>query len=349
MAGKDEAAKNAQLPQKLTGPQKAALFILSLGEEQAVQVLSRMSAREIRVLARSIEDLRAADPRLIEKVQEDFLMFAATSGVALAAKSAFIKVANKALGEKAADVLSCLDDEEDGEGSNQGFDAVSEVDERTLATLLQDEQPQTIALILAHTTPDKAARVLAKLGEARQVEVVRRMATLEPVSADIVGEVADTLMEQLAALGDEAHPTEVGGLKVAADMVNQLPKGDEKAILDKLDEDEPDLAEQIRQLKFTFDDLASVDDRGIQTLLREVDTDTLLLALKTASDEMKEKIFKNMSKRAAQMLQEDLESMGPTRLSDVQQAQQAILRAARSLEEAGQIVLATGSGDGELV
>ncbi|NOZ87029.1 MAG: flagellar motor switch protein FliG [Deltaproteobacteria bacterium] len=293
---------------KLSGPQRAALFLLSLGEEQAVEVLKRMSSREIRDLAKSVESLRVVEPSVIKKVQGEFLDFVGTSGLALLARSTFLKMADKALGEKASDVLGCLDEASPSDRECNGFEVVSEIDDKTLATLIRTEQPQTIALILAHTTPEKAARILAELEEDTQVEVVRRMALLEPISMEVVGEVADTLIQQITALGNGARPMEVGGLKVTADVVNQMPKIEEKVILDRLEEDEPDLAEQIRQLKFTFDDLTSVDDRGIQTLLREVDTDTLLLALKTASDEMKEKIFKNMSKRAAEMLKEDLEA-----------------------------------------
>lgn len=232
--------------------------------------------------------------------------------------------------------------------ANRSLEALEVVDAKSLANFLINEHPQTIAVILSHLEPEKKGEVLKRLPEALQAEAVLRMANLEYVDPALIAEINAVLKEELATMGT-VEQAALGGVQPVAEMLNVMDKNTETAIMSRLEEKDPILAEEIRKLMFVFEDIIKIDDRGIQTLLKEVPNDRLLLALKTANDEIKEKIFKNLSQRAAQLLKEDLESMGPAKLSDVEAAQQEIVNAARRLEQEGKIIIARGGSEDALV
>ena len=222
------------------------------------------------------------------------------------------------------------------------------VDAKSLANFLVNEHPQTIAVILAHLEPEKKCEVLKRMPESLQAEAVLRMANLDYISPELIEEVDKVLRQELATMGS-VEQSQLGGVQPVAEMLNVMDKNTETAIMSRLEEKDPILAEEIRKLMFVFEDIIKIDDRGIQALLKEIPNEKLLLALKTANEDIKEKIFKNMSSRASTLIQEDLQSMGPSKLSDVEGAQQEIVNMARKLEAEGKILIARGGAEDALV
>jgi flagellar motor switch protein FliG len=222
------------------------------------------------------------------------------------------------------------------------------VDAKSLANFLIHEHPQTVSVILAHLEPEKKGEVLKRLPETLQAEVVLRMANLDHVAPELISEVDRVLKEELANLGT-VEQAALGGVQPVAEMLNVMDKNTEKTIMSRIEEKDPILAEEIRKLMFVFEDVIKIDDKGIQALLKEVPNDKLLLALKTANEDIKNKFFKNLSQRAAQMLRDDLTNMGPSRLSDVEGAQVEIVNVARRLESEGKILIARGGSEDALV
>ena len=233
------------------------------------------------------------------------------------------------------------------EGSRT-LEALELVDPRTLANFLVNEHPQTIALIMAHLEPAKKTEVLKRLPEGVQTEVVLRIASLDFISPNLIAQVDEVLKQELATLGS-IDTQQLGGVSPIAEMLNVMDKNSEQNIMARVEEKDPQLAEEIRKLVFVFEDIIYIDDRGMQSLLKEVDSSKLTLALKTAPDEIKDKIFRNMSSRAAEMLRDDLESKGPVKLSEVEAEQKEILKIVRKLADEGQIVIASKGGDEGLV
>lgn len=232
--------------------------------------------------------------------------------------------------------------------SSRTLESLEVVDAKSLANFLINEHPQTVSVILAHLEPEKKGEVLKRLPEALQAEVVLRMANLDHVAPELIAEVDRVLKEELANLGT-VEQAALGGVQPVAEMLNVMDKNTEKAIMSRIEEKDPILAEEIRKLMFVFEDIVKIDDKGIQTLLKEVPNDKLLLALKTANEEIKNKIFKNLSQRAATLLRDDLSNMGPSRLSDVEGAQQEVVNVARRLESEGKILIARGGSEDALV
>ena len=230
-------------------------------------------------------------------------------------------------------------------GTANTLESLELVDTRTLANFLINEHPQTIALIIAHLTTERKVEVLKKLPEGLQAEVVLRVANLDFVSPELIAQLDDVLKTELSTLGS-IDTQQLGGVEPIADMLNMMDKNSEKNVMARVEEKDPELAEEIRKLMFVFEDLVFVDDKGIQELLKVVDNQKLTLALKTAPEEIKSKLFGNMSNRAATLLQEDLEALGPTKLSDVEKAQQEIVQQVKDLEGKGKAVISRG-GDGE--
>jgi flagellar motor switch protein FliG len=228
------------------------------------------------------------------------------------------------------------------------FSFLQKAESENLLTFIQDEHPQTIALILAHLPKQKASEILVGLPSQKQIEVVKRVATMEQTSPDVIREVERGLEHRLSDIVSQTFE-KAGGVDTVAEMLNLADRSTEKGIMEGLEAEDPDLVEQIRRLMFVFEDILLVNDKGIQTVLKEVDNDELALALKTASQELKDKIFKNMSERAAQLIQEDMQYMGPVRVSDVEAAQQKIVDVVRRLEDAGEIVIAGRGGEKEMV
>jgi flagellar motor switch protein FliG len=233
-------------------------------------------------------------------------------------------------------------------GASNTLESLELVDTRTLANFLINEHPQTISLIIAHLKPEKKVEVIRKIPEHLQSEIVLRIANLDYVSPELISQLDDVLKSELSTLGS-IDTNQIGGVEPIADMLNLMDKSNEKNIMNKVEDKDPELAEEIRKLMFVFEDLVFVDDKGIQNLLKEVDQTKLVIALKTAPEEIKAKLFKNMSGRAAQLLQEDLDSLGPTKLSDVEKAQNEIVQKAKDLEASGKAFISRGKEGDALV
>lgn len=332
--------------EKINGPQKAAMFLLSLGEELTSQVIKQLNEQEIKKLGSTISQINYIGPKTLESIFSEFNeLITVDRPILIGPEGAnrFLKnVVTKAIpGEKAKNLI----DEIEEQGKWNLFQKIKKYDSKTLANFIRNEHPQTIAIILSHLESGQAAGILAELSIHLQTEVIYRMAELENVAPEIVEEIDQALQEEVAAV-KSFEGQRVGGVRSVAEILNQMDSAVEGNILKGIEEYRQGLADEIRQLMFVFEDLLNVDDRGIMAILKEVNNEELLLAMKTASDELKEKIFKNMSERASQMMKEDLEVMGPVRLKDVEVAQQSIIKIAKKLEGEGKLVLA-GKGSDE--
>lgn len=331
----------------LKGFDKAAILINYLGKDAIKVLLRRMEDGDIRKLISVMGKYRVVPVHVTKRVLEEFYEMISESDEYIFSE----EMTNKdtivdALGEeRARGILGGLNIVS---GSSRSLESLEMVDAKSLANFLVNEHPQTVAVILSHLEPEKKGEVLKRLPDAIQAEVVLRMANLEFVDPDLVAEIDKVLKNQLAntAVVDQSS---LGGVQPVAEMLNVMDKNTESSIMARLEEKDPLLAEEIRKLMFVFDDIVKIDDRGIQALLKEVANDKLLLALKTASEDIRAKIFKNISARAAEMLREDLSNMGPSRLSDVEGAQQEIVNAARRLEAEGKILIARGGSEDAMV
>uniref|UniRef100_A0A7C3SK04 Flagellar motor switch protein FliG n=1 Tax=Desulfobacca acetoxidans TaxID=60893 RepID=A0A7C3SK04_9BACT len=338
------AERMAANEQRLTGLDKAALLLLSLGEEQAGEILKRLDDKEVQLLGQKISRLEIVPTKQVAAILEEFArMMAAPEALVVKGDQFFKNTISRTLDAKRQESLL---DKMDLEQSPEFFQRIKKLDSRTVASFLRNEHPQTIALVLAHLERNQAGAVLSQFPENLQVEVVRRIARLDQVSPAVIEEIDNALREEIT-LVEEVGGRLVGGPQSVAEILNQMERNLETAILRRLEEeDQEELAEEIRRYLFTFEDLLGVEDRGIMALLKEINTQELALALKAASDELKMKFFKNMSSRAAEMLREELEIMGPVRLKEVEAAQQKIIQRAKRLESEGQLVMAgKGSED----
>ncbi len=331
---------------KLTGLQKAAIVLASMGEQFTAEIFKQLDKEEIKRVGMAMTNLEAVEPELQEALLKEFLEdLKSEIGPVISGDMTARRALALALGEEAA---SGLLEELDKAKEPVPFERVKHVDSRTLAGFIKSEHPQTIAVILAHLPPSKAAEVLSEFPENLKYDVVLRISNLDVIPPGIVEEIDAVLnREILSTEGSEAK--RLGGVEAVAELLNNVDKATEEQIFGRLEEDDPELADQIRQLMFVFEDLINVDDRGIRELLKEVRNEDLTLALKTASEELKQKILGNVSERAAAMILEDLEVMGPVRLSEVEQAQQKIIQVARRLEKEGKIVIGGKGGEDVLV
>lgn len=327
----------------MSGPEKAALFLLGVGEELASQIVRQLEEDEVKKLGSFMVKLPPVSPKVLEAIFSEFHE-RVTSGQPLQIPQEggpqYIRsLLSKALeGEKAQTLLQEIEEE----GKVNLFQRVKKLHPRALANFLRNEHPQTIAIILAHLDTQQTAQTLAELPTSLQTEVVYRMTELGTVAPAILEELDETLQKELAN-AEGAESRQVGGIRTVAEILNQMDSAMESAILKGIEEQKQGLADEIRQLMFVFEDFLNVDDRGLMAVLKEVNSETLRVALKTASDALKEKIFRNMSERAAQMMKEDMEVMGPVRLKDVEAAQQTIIRIAKKLESEGKLIL-SGKG-----
>jgi flagellar motor switch protein FliG len=321
---------------------KAALVMLALGEDIVSDIFAKLTKEEIYALNRGMHALSQVRENRQQEVLLEFYELCKTSNpYLLGAGNQFIRkmVERSMTDEEGRQLLSDL-----GTDKYNQLQQINSVDPRTLANSIRKEHPQTIALILAHIDTSKGAKVLAQLPVEVQVEVCMRMASLDSVSPQTLRDVEEALMSEMKGLiisGGE----ETSGVELVAEILNNIEKVHEDRIFDQLTEIDPELAEEIRNHMFTFDDLIHIDDRGMQTLLKEVDNQALILSLKTASEEVKQKFFNNMSARGAELIKEDLEVMGAVRLSEVEAAQTQIVQKALQLEAEGKIIIATGSDD----
>ena len=331
--------------EELSGIERSAILLNMLGNRVTAEIFKHLRDNDVKRLVTVMGSVSKVPINIVKQVLDDFyveiseeeqLIFGHASGKDFILETLGEERAKTVLGQMAV------------VGGSRSLEALELVDPRTLANFLVNEHPQTTAVVLAHLSSDKKCEVLKKLPEPVQTEVVLRIANLDFISPSLLSQVDEILKQELATLGS-IDTQQLGGVPPIAEMLNIMDKTTEQGIMARVEERDPQLAEEIRRLMFVFEDISLVDDRGMQTLLKEVPNDKLTVALKTAPEEIKEKVFKNISKRAADLLREDLNAMPPVRLSDVEAAQQEIVNVAKRLEAEGKIVISRGGGEDALV
>ena len=337
--------KKSKSLKEVTGRAKAAIFLVTLGSEISAEIFKHLREDEIETLTFEIARLESVDAEQKDAILMEFqeLMmasdFISTGGIDYARE-----LLEKALGsQKAIDIINRLT----SSLQVRPFDFIRRTDPAHLLNFIQQEHPQTIALILAYLEPNKASIILQSLPHEIQSDVARRIATMDRTSPEVLREVERVLEKKLSTLSSEDY-TAAGGVESIVEILNLVDRSSEKMIIEALEDEDPELAEEIKKRMFVFEDIVMLDDRAIQKVMREVDSQELAKALKSVDTEVQDKIFRNMSKRAAGMLKEDMEYMGPIRLKDVEEAQQKIVSIIRHLEDTGEIVVAR-SGEDELV
>jgi flagellar motor switch protein FliG len=334
------------MAEQITGVRKAAVLMLSLSQEQAAEILKRMPPDAVEEIIREIALVKDIALEQRTEVFGEFYnlalgSFALNEGGLEYAKT----LARKTLGDdEASRVLKQVTQHV----QTTPFSFLEKAESENLLTFIQDEHPQTIALILAHLPRQKASEILVGLPSQKQIEVVKRVANMEQTNPEVIKEVERGLEHRLSDIVSQTFE-KAGGVDTVAEILNLADRSTGKGIMEGLEAEDPDLVEQIRRLMFVFEDILLVSDKGIQSVLKEIDNDELALALKTASDELKQKIFKNMSERAAQLIQEDMQYMGPVRVSAVEAAQQKIVDVVRRLEDSGEIIIVGRGGEKEMV
>jgi flagellar motor switch protein FliG len=320
----------------------SAILLMSIGEEQAAEVFKFLAPKEVQKLGETMASLRAVEKEKVENVLANFAQHANTSSSLVSDSDAFVRGAlTKALGEEKAGYL--LDRIFAGRDVS-GIEGLKWIDADTIAELIRNEHPQIIASILVHLEQDQAGNILSKLGDRLRNDVLLRIATIDRIQPNALAELNDVLAKVIAG-SDKLKKSSIGGIKSAASILNFMGASVEQSTLDSIRDYDPELATKIEDQMFTFDNLLDLDDKAIQLMLREIQTDSLTVALKGAKTEIAEKIFKNMSSRAAEMLKEDLESRGPVKVVEVEAEQKEILKVVRRLAEEGQIILGGESDD----
>ena len=331
---------------EVSGVRKTAILLVSLEKEVAGQILMNLEEEQVEMVTRAIAHLAEVSTEERQQVVEDFHALALARSYTESGGLTYARsLLSQSLPERDANRII---EQIERQFYSKPFNFLQKAETETLMTFIIDEHPQTIALILAHLPPEKASEILAGLPDDKKVEVVSRISKMEQTSPDVIKEVERSLEHRLSGLMADGLQR-VGGVEAVAEVLNLTDRSTEKGILEALEEQDPELVEQIRRLMFVFEDILLVNDRGVQAFLKEVDTSDLVLAMRTATDELKEKIFSNMSERAATNIREEMEYMGPVRLNDVELAQQRIVDIVRRLEEAGEIIIAGRGGDSELI
>ena len=327
------------------GLEKAAILLMTLGEEEAAEVFKHLAPKEVQRLGETIARMKSVTREKVDEVLDEFEAVAASEHLLVADSNEYVKaVLRRALGDDKANLLI----DRILQGSDvTGIESLKWMDATSVAELMRNEHPQIVAAILVHLEFDQAAEVLKLFTERQRNEVMVRIATLDGIQPTALRDLNEVMSKVLAG-GDRSRKSSLGGVKTAAEILNMLGGSVETSVLDFVREADNDLAQKIMDNMFTFDDVEKIDDKGIQSLLKEVQSDSLVVALKGATPALREKIFKNMSSRAAETLKEDLDSRGPVRLSEVESEQKEMLKIVRRLVDEGQIVLA-GGGDEQYV
>ena len=327
------------------GLEDAAILLMSLGEEEAAEVFKHLAPKEVQRLGETIAKMKAVPRNRIEQVIDSFEDMAAKESMLVADSNEYVKsVLRKALGEDKANLLI----DRILQGSDvTGIESLKWMDPSSVAELLRNEHPQIVAAILVHLEFDQCADVLKLFTERQRNEVMVRIATLDGIQPAALRDLNEVMSKVLAG-GDRGKKSSLGGVKAAAEILNMMGSAVETSVLDFVREADNDLAQKIMDNMFTFDDVEKIDDKGIQALMKEVQSESLVIALKGATPGLRDKIFRNMSSRAAETLREDLDSRGPVRLSEVEAEQKEMLKIVRRLVDEGQIVLA-GGGDEQFV
>lgn len=327
---------------RLTGKEKAAILLIALGTESASEIYKHLREEEIEQLTLEIANLRKVDSEVKDSVIEEFYEMCLVQNYIAEGGIEYAKeILKKALGEqKAIELINKLT----SSLQVRPFDFARKADPAQLLNFIQNEHPQTIALILAYLKPEQAAIILSSLSLEKQADVAARIATMDSTSPEIIKEVERILENKLASMVTSDF-TSAGGIETIVDILLSVDRGTEKHIMESLEMRDDELAEEIKKRMFVFEDIVKLDNRSVQRFLREVDNNDLALALKSTSEEVANVIFSNMSKRLQEMIKEDMEFMGPVRLRDVEEAQQRIVNVIRRLEDAGEIVVSRGGGD----
>jgi flagellar motor switch protein FliG len=324
------------------GVEEAAILLMSIGEEEAAEVFKQLSPKEVQKLGETIARLKIVPRERLSKVLERFATNALDQHALVSDTDEYVKaVLRKALGEDKANLL--IDRILQGNDVS-GIEGLKWMDPGSVAELLRNEHPQIVAAIMVHLEADLASEIMKHFTERQRNEVMVRIATLDGIQPAALKDLNDVLSNVLAG-SERMRKATLGGVKTAADIINLMGSALETSVLDFVRESDPDLAQKLMDNMFGFDDLIKVDDKGIQAILKEVQSESLVLALKGAAPEMREKVFRNMSSRAAETLKEDLDGRGPVRVSDVEAEQKEILKIVRRLVEEGQIVIASGGAD----
>lgn len=332
----------ARNEQSVSGLQKAAILLIALGPEKSAAIFKHLKEEEIEELTLEIANTRSITPQLKDDVINEFYevclaqQYIAEGGIGYAKE-----LLEKALGsDKAMDVIGRLT----ASLQVKPFEFVRKADASQILNFIQDEHPQTIALILSYLAPSQAAMIMSALPPDRQADVARRVATMDRTSPDVIKEVERVLETKLSSLVNQDY-TVIGGVDAVVEILNTVDRGTEKHIMETLEIEEPELADEIRKKMFVFEDILVLDDRAIQRVLRDVDNNDLAISLKGATEQVQNAIFNNLSKRLAAMIKEDMEFMGPVRMKDVEEAQQKIVNIIRKLEDSAEIVISRGGGD----
>ena len=327
------------------GAENAAILLMSLGEEEAANVFKLMTPKEVQKLGETIARLKSISRERVDTVLAKFNTVAGDSSMLVTDTDEYVRsVLRKALGDDKANLL--IDRILQG-GDTSGIESLKWMDPSSVAELLRNEHPQIVAAILVHLDFDQSSEVMKLFTERQRNEVLVRIATLDGIQPSALKDLNE-VMSQVLSGGDRLKKASLGGVKAAAEIINLLGTSVETAVLDFIRDADSDLAQKIMDNMFTFDDLEKIDDKGIQSLLKEVQSESLVIALKGAKPELREKVFKNMSTRAAETLREDLDSRGPVRVSEVESEQKEMLKIVRRLVDEGQIVL-MGGGDDDFV
>ena len=326
----------------ISGVQKAAILLIALGPEKSSMIFKHLKEDEIEELTLEIANTRSITPQIKDDVINEFYeiclaqQYIAEGGIGYAKE-----LLEKALGaEKAMDVISKLT----ASLQVKPFEFVRKADASQILNFIQDEHPQTIALILSYLAPSQSSMILSALPPDRQADVAKRIATMDRTSPDVIKEVERVLETQLSSLVNQDYTT-IGGVDAVVEILNTVDRGTEKHIMETLEIEDPELADEIRRKMFVFEDILLLDDRAIQRVLRDVDNSDLAIALKGSTEQVQNAIFNNLSKRLAAMIQEDMEFMGPVRMKDVEEAQQKIVNIIRKLEDSAEIIISRGGGD----
>ena len=328
--------------EKLSGLQKSAVLLITLGPERSASIFKHLKEEEIEELTLEIANTRSITPQLKDEVVNEFYQvclaqqYIAEGGIGYAKE-----LLEKALGtEKAMDVIGKLT----ASLQVKPFEFIRKTEPSQLLNFIQDEHPQTIALILAYLSPQQASVIIASLPQERQADVAKRVAMMDRTSPDVIKEVEKILESKLSSLVNQDY-TIIGGVDQVVEILNAVDRGTEKHIMETLEIEEPELADEIRKKMFVFEDILLLDDRAIQRVLHDVDNNDLAMALKGSNEQVQNAIFNNLSKRLAAMIKEDMEFMGPVRMKDVEEAQQKIVNIIRKLEDSAEIVISRGGGD----
>lgn len=326
----------------MTGRQKAANMLVFLGPEKSAQIFKHMNEEEIEQLTLEIANLRQVSTDKMDEIYREFFeMCLASQFIGQGGIEYAKEVLERAYGEeKTIEIISRIS----ASLQVRPFDFTRKTEPTQLLNFIQSEHPQTIALVLAYLEPEKAAEILSSLPPERQADVAKRIAIMDTTSPEVIKEVEKVLERKLSSVAPQ-EMSEAGGVKSVVEIINRVDRSTEKTIMETLEVQDPELAEEIKKLMFVFEDIVIIDDRSVQRVLREVETQDLALALKGASNDVAQKIYSNMSTRAGDMLREDIEFMGPVRLRDVEEAQQRIVNIIRRLEESNEIIVARGGGD----